>query len=69
MSDVTRWWFQPRRDTANVLAQKVMAASHRNVVIRDGLVGLVPFEYSTDTGAQKERMETHFNAIYVGTHE
>ena len=67
MSDVTRWWFQPRTDTANVLAQKMMAAGHRFVVIRDGRVGLVPFELSVDTDAQKDRLSRHFDAIYVGS--
>lgn len=63
--EIVRFWFRPHSGTAQELAARVVAAGHRQVVIRDGLVGLVPFELSGDAWGWADRMQRHFDAQLV----
>ena len=63
--EIVRFWFQPRSGTAQELAKRVMAAGHLHVIVRDGLVGLVPFELVKDAWGWVQRMQNHFQADIV----
>jgi len=64
-TEVTRFWFQPRSGSADDLASRVKAAGHLHVVVRGGLVGLVPFELVKDAWGWVRRMQNHFQADFV----
>lgn len=64
MEDV-RFWFRPRNGTASTLASKVVTAGHRSVVVRDGLVGLIPFEQRADGFQWAMDMQDHFDAEFI----
>lgn len=70
-TDVTRYWFKPLDDSAQSLAARVVAAGHRQVVVRDGLVGLVPMPETPvyTTWGQIERwlgsLQNHFGCEFV----